>query len=194
MANDSATGGPLQPEPFPVPIEDQDLDRFLQQYVAGITGLDGKLIRQRWQVEPPNLPDAGVNWVAIGVMNFDADKFSVVMHHSEGEGFDELQRHEVFDLLCSFYGPNADKYSSLLRDGLSIIQNREPLFLAGMALVEVGQIVSVPAIIKQTWQYRVDVPVRFRRAIQRYYPVLNLLSAEGTISGESVGVTFNVTP
>ena len=56
MTNTSATGGFLSPLSTPAPLEDQALADFFQQYVAGITGIAGNLVRPRWQAEPPNIP------------------------------------------------------------------------------------------------------------------------------------------
>lgn len=182
MTNSSATGGYLVPAPSPAPLEGQDFNRFLQQIVVGITGMEGNLVRPRWQPEPPNWPAVGSDWAALGIIGRKADTFAVELHDPNGDGSSELRRHEEVELLVSFYGPNADLNAELLRDGLQISQNREVMQLASMNLVETGECLAVPSLEKDKWLYRVDLRVVIRRQIRRVYPVLNLLSANGTLN------------
>lgn len=188
--SDSSTGGPLLPVEPPVPLEDDDLEEFLQGIIAAIAGIDGQWVRPRWQPEPPNIPPDGQDWAAIGITSSEPDAMPAVIHHSEGEGHDELQRHEELQVLASFYGPHANAYGSRLRDGFYIAQNREALFLAGMGLVNVGAALTVPVLLKQKWLVRVDVPVVIRRAVQRNYAVLNLRTANGTLITKYVSNPF----
>lgn len=188
MSNDSTTGGPLAPDPSPAPapLEGRALLTFIQAWVATLSGLDGSLVRPRWQAEPPNIPDAGVAWAAVGVHDRRSDAFPVVLHHPDVDGYDTLQRHQYLDVLCSFYDLGvdglADLHADQLSDGAAIAQNREVLMLNGFALVEAPpQGRSVPSLIKARWLYRVDVPVSLRRVVLRNYPVRNVLSLDGTI-------------
>lgn len=195
MSNDSSTGGYLAPSASPAPIEGQTLNRFLQQIVVGITGLDPTLVRPRWQPEPPNMPAIDATWVAIGITNRKADTFAAIIRDPTGDGADTVQRHEEFDLLCSFYGPSADDTASLLREGLSIAQNREPLGLADMGLVGVSDTITAPSLVNDRWQYRLDMTVTIRRQIRRTYPVLNVLSAGITVTTDTappVTSTINI--
>lgn len=176
MSNDSSTGGPLLPSSGP--LEGQALNRFIQQWIVGISGLDGTMVRPRWQTEPSNIPDAGEAWASIGISVVSSDDFPFV------DGVD-LQRHEDLNLLCSFYdlGTNglASYYAALVRDGTAIPQNREVLTNAGMGLASVGALQAVPSLLKLRWLYRVDLPLVVRRAIQRNYDVLWVLSADGRL-------------
>jgi hypothetical protein len=121
-------------------------------------------------------------------------------HHTPGaagDGADEMQRHEFVELLCSFYGPDADTYCGLFRDGIQVAQNREVLQLAAMGVVGTGDPLPVPSLVKDQWLYRVDLPLTIKRQIRRNYPILNLLSAEGTIEAQRgeqlvVNETFQV--
>lgn len=179
--NDSSTGGYLVPASTG-PLEDDALIDFLQTVVVGITGIAGRYVRPRWQEEPPNLPPRNVSWAAIGVTDQIANAYPYVEHESGAQGTDTAVQNETFKLDCSFYGPLAETNAGLLRDGLAIAQNREQLFLAGMALVAVpATMTQVPTLLKERWLRRVDMPVMFAREIRRTYPVLNLLSAVGTI-------------
>jgi hypothetical protein len=192
---DSSTGGYLIPSPVPAPLEGQALLDFLQGVIVGVTGLDGTLVRPTWQSEPPNIPDAGVAWCAFRITERPSDAFPYVKHNANGQGADALQRHETLHILCSFYdlgsGGQADYYAALLRDGLSIPQNREVLTLKNMGLVKTGEPVPVPIIVKTRWLYRVDLEVVIRRQIDRVYPVLNVTSAQGSIV-TSDGITRTI--
>lgn len=170
------------------PLEDDGLDDFLQQLVAGITRLDPTLVRPRWQPEPPNLPDYGTDWVAVGAVDHEPDPgWAAWQHDSAGGGRDYVTQSETFVLLTSFYGPHAGAYDGLLRDGLQVGQNREVLQLAGMGLGEVGGTSRVPELIKERWTQRVDRRIHIRRQLLRVYPILNLLGATVSVGVETEG-------
>ena len=186
MSNTSATGGYLVPDGvITPPLEDDALDDFLHDVFQGVAGIaDPKLVRPRWQPDTPNLPDRSVTWMAFGIMNRSADTFAAVIHDgaaAAGEGADVVQRNELLDIMCSFYGPNCQATGALFRDGLSVAQNREVLFLNGMGLVSVGDLKKAPELVKNVWLPRADLPLVIRREIRREYPVLNLLSAQATL-------------
>lgn len=165
------------------PLEGQALLRFIQQWVVGITGLDGTLVRPRWQPEPPNIPTAGEAWAAVGIALRPADSYAYASSRPDGSWL--VQRHELLHVLASFYdlgyGGLADEYASRLREGAQVPQNLEPLLAAQMGLGWTGDLTAVPSLLKKRWLYRVDLPVVIRRCIERIYPVLSLASAEGTL-------------
>jgi hypothetical protein len=200
MTNDSSTGGFLAPlpSPAPTPLEDAALQNFLQSIVVGITGLTGAMVFPRWQETPPNIPPINTAWASIGVQNRKAETFAFEFHDgtlNSGNGLDTLIRHEEAEILCGFYGPTADTNASLLRDGLQVAQNREALQLAGMSLIECGDLLTVPSLVNSQWYYRVDLPFRVRRAIVREYPILNLLSSQITVkTSDGLTEVINVIP
>lgn len=167
----------------PAPMQGQDLNRFLQQWMAGVLGpaLDPTLIRPYAQSEPPVVPDKGTAWMAFTQSAEGSDTFPYVAALRDGTG-SQLQRHETLRLLCSFYddGVNgqAAMLASLLRDGLAIPDNLEPLQAIGYGMVGCEQQVAVPSLLNVTWLYRVDLPFRVRRQITRTYAVPNIQIAE----------------
>lgn len=195
MTNDSSTGGYLTPDPTTGPLEGKELMRFLQQVVMGITSINGDLVRPRWQAEPPNIPQSGTSWVAMGITERPSDTNAYIKHFPDGH--DELQRHEELNILCSFYDTGydgqADANCAVLRDGLQVPQNREVLFLAGMGLIDTGIPVAVPSLLKTRWLYRVDMPWRVRRIILRTYPVRNVLSLNGVLIANPPGTDATIT-
>lgn len=187
MTNNSSTGGFLTPNST-APLEGAALEDFIGDTIAGITGLDrDTLVLPRWQPEPPNIAAAGICWVAFGFQVRPSDNFPYIGHVGgdavdNPDAYDQMQRNEIIDCLCSFYGlgggSDADKYAALLRDGLMIAQNREALMTQGFSLTSVEPPLPVPSLLKERWLYRSDLLIHFRRNLVRQYPVLNIGSAE----------------
>lgn len=182
MANTSATGGYVQPASTATPEEDLALDLIVQAMVAGITGLDGSLVRPRWQPTQPRMPEITVTWCAIGVTLIRPDDNAAIEHDPTGQGADNLVRHEDLEVLATFYGPEAALRAAMLRDGLQIAQNREAINASGIGFVKAGEIRPVPELVNQQWVRRQDLPISLRRIVRRTYPVLNILSAPVSIT------------
>ena len=51
-----------------------------------------------------------------------------------------------------------------------------------MTVGSTGRLVAVPELIKERWQYRVDLTIELRRQIYRAYPVLDVLEADVTLN------------
>lgn len=186
IAPDSSVAGFIQPSSTSSDyLEDNALDNFFQQMVAGITGLPPTLVLPRWQPEPVNLPAYGTNWAAVGVVDSDlVDGWSYETHDPANTGTDQTATWEYLTLLCSFYGPNAGQYDGLLRDGLFLNQNQETLLLNGIGLIEWRNRAIVPTLIKERWLRRIDRRVRFMREIDRVYNIRNILSVPLTVSAQ----------
>lgn len=195
MANTSATGGPLAPAVATPPLEDDALDDLLQETVAGVTGLDGALVRPRWQPTVPKQPEPGTNWCALGITVQTNDAGPALLHDPSGEGSDVYIRHQDIEVLCSFYGPGAKGNAQRLADGMAIPQNSEQLGLHDVKFVSATEIRAAPDFVNQQWVRRYDMTLSLRRKITRTYPVLNLLSAvvqHTTDSVPPVAGTINI--
>jgi hypothetical protein len=196
MVNDSATGGYLAPDGTPAPAEDSQLDAVFQQLVVGIVGIEGLLVRPRWQPTAPKQPEASVTWCAIGMTgSFVAPIGAAIEHVSTGAGSDHLTQHESIDLATTFYGPLARAAVARLRDGLAIPQNIEAIAGKDFAFVACGTIRTVPEIVNQQWIRRYDMQIAFRRKVSRVYAVRNVLSADIHLFDDThVDETIHVPP
>jgi hypothetical protein len=184
----------VAPAASPAPLEGQALLVFLQGWVVGVTGMDGTLVRPRWQAEPANIPDAGNAWAAIGVGIRPADTYPFVGNVAGADPVNpnyKLVRHEELELLCSFYDTGstglADQYAALLRDGSAIPNNRIPLRAAGFAFVSADPIGPVPTLLKERWLYRVDFKITLRRQIDRVYPVPTVQTVDIGLKANDLG-------
>lgn len=187
--NNSSTSGILSPSLNPDVLEGEKLVDFFQNWVASITGMPGQYVRPRWQAEPPNIPASNIDWCAIGIKRRESDTYVSEVHVSADLGYNELRRHEILHFLISFYGPRADLYSELFREGVQVAQNREILTLHSMGLVETGEVVTVPEMIKDKWLNRLDLDFSIRRQIVRHYAVQNLNSADVSVNGNEMIVS-----
>lgn len=191
MSNTSATGGYLVPTSAP-PAEDAALDDIFTELVAGVTGLAGTLVRPRWQPKPPRMPDPTTDWCAVGVIEYQPDANAVVAHDGDangGLGEDDLQRQEDLTVMASFYGPNANGFAKMARDGLSIPQNWETIAQSDISYVSAGTIRSAPELVNEQWLRRFDLTLYFRRRIVRSYAVENLASADIAINDVTITVS-----
>ena len=184
MSNDSSTGGFIQPTSA-APIEDAALDALLQALVAGVTGLPLNLVRPRWQAVPTAQPEPATDWCAIGVIDETPPPFSALRHvgrdvsGTNPNGYSISTEWTQLRVLASFYGPAARGNAATMRAGLMIGQNRETLFGSGIALVDAPGVARfVPSMVNNQTVRRVDIEMLFNRAIQRTWPIDDLLSAQ----------------
>lgn len=189
MPNTSATGGYLLPTNVAAP-DDQDLQVILQGLIVGCTGLDGTLVRPRWQPTMPAQPTPGTTWAAIGVMQELADPYGYTSPLKEANTKITLTLHWTIDALCSFYGPQGGRYANALTTALLVAQNREAIATQGLRYVGSGQTMRTAENINTQWIRRVDVPLQFRRAIDSDFSILSLLSVPGQIGTEAISQPF----
>lgn len=186
---DSRFKGFLRPNTPPPPIEGDPWTNIFHDLVTGTTGLDGSLVRPRWQLQPPVPPEATVDWCAIGANSTQSDWQPVFFHVADDpndpEGYDIFQRMETTDIIASFYGPNGQTYADIFRDGLFIDQNAAYLRSLSACIVEVHDLALLSEIFRQQWRSRTDVPFVVRREVRRIYKVRTLLRSTGTITANA---------
>lgn len=181
MTNTTATGGYLQPATTSYESDDPLAD-VIGDVAAGILALDRNLVRPRFQLgSPPQMPMPTVNWIALGTTVVREQSMRGIQTHvGDGDGKNWLQTPERHELLLSFYGPKGATLARSLRDGLKVEPNRYALRAAGLSYCGSDPIVVLGEQINSSWYRRVDMSVRFDGIVIRDYPVLNLLSAQGS--------------
>ena len=179
--SDSTLPGILTPDPAgPAPLEGQGLHRYLQQYISAITGIDGTLVRPRWQPEPPNQPANDVTWIALGITLGKGDTNASEIHADDGTS-STIYRQQELSVLLSFFGPGAGDAESRFRAGVSLEQNRAYLSASGFGLIDVTDAITAPALLNERWQYRIDATLNLRRAVVRRFPILSVLDSDITL-------------
>lgn len=193
MPNTSASGGYLVPTSAEL-LEGDALDDILTEAVAGITGLDGKLVRPKWQPKPPKRPALSVDWCALGVTENAADAGPVIEHNATGLGEDRYTRHKDITVLATFYGPNGKSFAQRLEDGINIPQNLEQLQENSISFISTGTIRAVPESVNMQWVERYDLLLYFRRAVTRTYAIQTIETAGVVLHTDEYDTTINVEP
>jgi hypothetical protein len=175
----SATGGFVTPSTTVLLPRNLTFTQFIQVLLVGISGFPGALVRPEWQINPPKRPDIFENWLAFGTAESIPTINSYLGLNSDGKFVS--QRHEEFVVKCAIYGPASLDNYRFIRDGFQIPQNVDAMTAASMGLVEVGKAIHLPELIDERWYDRWDFFISMRYETQRTYPVLTLLSANGTI-------------
>lgn len=179
MTNTSATGGYLDAIST-TPVQNDGFEDLIGGAISGIAGIPRVMVRPRWQPTPPAQPPLETNWCAVGITQIDADWSATVTHLPAGDGSDEVVRHDAVRVLASFYGPAGYGNATRVRDGLWVAQNRDALRSAGIVVNEADRIRTASDLVNERFIRRVDLDIVLRRAVVRVYPVLNLLSVQGS--------------
>ncbi|MDH0030319.1 MULTISPECIES: hypothetical protein [unclassified Acinetobacter] len=165
MSNTSATGGYLSPDGGALPSDEQ-LEDILQVHVVNLTGLEPSLVRPRWQPTSPKLPEPNITWAAIGVTESNDPDSPYI------DDGGNVSNHETFEVLASFYGPQAEAKAKLFKTGLAIPQNNRQLKQHGMTFVRTQPLRTVPELLNQQWLRRYDLSFTMRREKASHYPIL----------------------
>lgn len=170
-----------------IPEYDADLEDIFQTAVCGITDMPGKWVRPKWQLNPGNMPDQAQNWIAYGLTLQKRQWDAAKVHDPNGAGglgTDTVAGTEVWNLTCSFYGPNCNLYESIFRDGLSLSQNRDTLAAKKIKFIEFMEPVTLPVLLKDAWNRRIDLKGVFHRWVERTYAIRTIASATSTLDNE----------
>lgn len=181
--NNTATGGFLKPNPQPPELVTTPAGltfiQFIQQLLVGLSGFDGKLVRPQWQQQPPKQPDIDTNWLAFGLGSATPDNNAYVAIDKDDNPI--VQRNELIPIIVSVYGPLAYDNIGLIRDGFQLTQNLTTLLKAKVGFAYDTPAQHIPDFFNERWYDRWRCEFFVRRQIQRTYPLLSFLSANGTI-------------
>ena len=164
MSNTSATGGYLSPDGGAL-SSDEKLEDILQSHVVKLTGLNPTLVRPRWQSTSPKLPEPNTTWVAIGVTESNDPDSPYI------DDGGNTSNHETFEVLASFYGPNAEAMAKRFKSGLAIPQNNMQLKQHSMTFIRTQPLRTVPELLNQQWLRRYDLSFTMRRKKVNHYPI-----------------------
>lgn len=178
MSNTSATGGYLQQ--VAGPLEGLDLRRFIGTVLVGVSGFAPEMVRPAWQQNPPPVPNIDTNWMAFGITARRADNDPYQVEKDDGLRTLML-RHEELDIMLAFYGPDCLQKAAEVREGFELTQNTESLLLAGMAYIDLSDIIHAPELVNDRYFDRADTTLTIRREVRREYRILNFVSANGAI-------------
>lgn len=178
MPNTSATGGYLQQ--VSGPLEGLDLRRFIGTVLVGVSGFEPEMVRPAWQQNPPPVPNIDTNWMAFGITARRADNDPYQVEKDDGQRTLML-RHEELDIMLAFYGPDCLQKAAEVREGFELTQNTESLLLAGMAYIDLSDIIHAPELVNDRYFDRADTTLTIRREVRREYRILNFVSANGAI-------------
>lgn len=181
FAETSAERGYLAPTD--TGLDDSTLEDFLHDLFEGLTALPGNLIRPRWQVEPPQLPEIGVNWMAFGITEQITENIASEVFRDDLEMI--VARGQELNIQISCYGPNAENTISLIREGIQLEQNREILRLNNIGFIETTKVINTSLEINKRWSKRKDFTLRLRRIVQRTYPVHSIIEVPVSINTEN---------
>ena len=181
---------PLIPQPPlvqipPTPLTAPKAVDLITAVLAATTGIPPALVRPRWQLTPPEQPPVGTPWAAVGIVRRLAEGYTWQgMSTLPGTTTEALllKRWETLEVLCSFYGPNAEDLAELFRDSLYLGQNLEALIANGFAVIGLGDVLAVPDLVNWQWIDHQDVRLELAREFDRYFPMQSLLEGNGTLN------------
>ncbi|WP_165431818.1 phage neck terminator protein [Atlantibacter hermannii] len=181
MSNSSTSPGYLTPVSVPQAY-DETLERELSQWVRALSGLAAGMVRARWTPTQAAVPAADVNWCGFGITGISADDTPAFVRQTDDSN--QMWRHEVIEIIASFYGPASQSIATLFRDGLTVEQNNATLNDNGLSLADYSELIAFPELINNQWVRRYDITVRLRRKVIREYGIKSILSAPVQFFGD----------
>lgn len=177
-ATDSRYKGYLAPTSSSLSVS--DLEKKLQDFISGVTGLDGCLVRAAYKNDRAEPPAAHVDWCAFQISEVLDNDFYLQDSAPIENGIDYKQvSTQKITVLTSFYGPDAWEKASILRDGCQLEQNRELFYRASrLKLISMGGLVAVGETYLNRWRDRVDLKLTFSRIRERHYEIKTIVDAQ----------------
>lgn len=172
--------------PSQEPVADRALEDIMQAAIRGITGLAGQWVRPQAPEVISNRPEVTQDWISFRIAPRESDFDPHINHQPSAleTGASEVSRDEVFELVMSFYGPAGHQLLNRWINGIQIDQNRWTLMDHGIKFQNHGQPVTLPALVKEHWQRRLDLTSTFARRSKVVYPVRTVTGGQLGINNE----------
>ena len=155
----------------------EDVINVLRLFVSVLTGIDKKLVRQRWLSRPGLTPDIGTDWIAIGIERIDTEG----LPYQAGSKAPDVVKRTVWQKIrvaMSFYGPHASENCEKVRDGLHVPQNFAQLTRYGLYFQSVDDAAQhVPDYVHEQWVDRYDIRAAFGRSVTKTFGVRTIVAA-----------------
>lgn len=162
-----------------------EIERHLQDFITGVSGLAGHMVRPAFKNDRAEPPPGPVDWCAFLISEIADNDFYLQESIPKEDGIDYKQvSTQKISVLVSFYGDNAWEKASILRDGCQLEQNRELLYRnSKLKLISTSSLVSVGDQYLSRWRDRVDVRITFSRIRERHYDIKTIIDAH--VSGHT---------
>lgn len=157
-----------------------ELDWQIQDIVAGLTGLDGSMVRPRWQQNPPATPDFDADWAAVAVSYVDADENPYIDTNG-------LVAHETIEALLSLYGPNGRRNAMRVIHGMKLPDNIATFESMGLYYSRSEYVRSFPELYNNQWMKRYDVTMTMRRKTVLDYAIDQYSDANVNVTPDAPG-------
>jgi len=165
--NSSKTGGYLLPED--ATLTGQAYTRLIQQFLVGVTGLDGTLVRPADQKDPPPVPESSIDWLAFRLTSITPGDNA---YQKPGEETLETQRHNTQTLQLMFYGPACSDNAMRFLDAIQISQNRDVIRREGVTIADWGEPLNMSEIVNGQTYWRCDVQMQIAREEKRIFQIM----------------------
>ena len=182
MPNDSRKPGILAPFP------DKAVDiAAIHDALVSVSGIDGSLVRARWQLNPPPMPDSSTNWIAFSFNSLSVGGIPEIDHSdsdiSDPEAANSTARiRQEMTVRVSCFGADGLNVAESIRAGLSMPFNNVALQSAGMTMLYVDpQLVRSPDIVNGRWVDKWDVSFKIGRMANRKFNVRSIASADFSV-------------
>lgn len=164
--NSSETGGYLLPQD--ATLTGQAYTRLIQQFLVGVTGLGGTLVRPADQADPPPVPESFIDWLAFRLTSITPGDNA---YQKPGDETLETQRHNTQTLQLMFYGPACNDNAVRFLDAIQISQNRDVIRREGVAVADWGEPLNMSEIVNGQTYRRCDVQLLLAREERRVFQI-----------------------
>jgi hypothetical protein len=187
-----------------MPLSFPAIESALVAFVETASGLSGKVVLAMQTAPQPPMPyatvrisgprPAGGPWPRI-IQSFDAAQPAGQEVSLQAVVDEELTVSLQFFTALTFGAGSARALMAQVRVALALQSTLDPLRAAGLALIDVGDIHDLSAILETAFQGRAALDLRFLVAddVTERTGYVGSVGISGTVSGDGASVTVNKT-